>query len=122
MSINYTILMEIPINLLLHRLQSAPGRFSFTTDCWTSPNQIAFMGITVHWISADWQLKNLVLDFIPLSGPHFGENLAMTFKDTLVRYNILDKVRFIIANIVSFRSQRCVVVYLEDDKYLLILC
>jgi hypothetical protein len=32
------------------------AKVSFATDCWTSPNRIAFMGITVHYIDTDWNV------------------------------------------------------------------
>ncbi|KAI7950259.1 hypothetical protein MJO29_008933, partial [Puccinia striiformis f. sp. tritici] len=34
---------------------------SFTLDAWTSPNQKAFMAITVHGITADWKMLDLVI-------------------------------------------------------------
>ena len=48
---------------------------SFTLDAWTSPNCIAFLGITAHWISENWQLNR----FHKLRGAHSGENLAEAF-------------------------------------------
>jgi hypothetical protein len=47
-------------------LQGVPGRLSFAVDAWTSPNMRAFLGITVHWIDADWELRSLLLDMAPL--------------------------------------------------------
>jgi hypothetical protein len=44
-----------------------------------SPSYIPFLGITVHWISKNWNLKELLLDFVKLSGPHSGENLYDSF-------------------------------------------
>src|SRR5271167_3130317 len=38
-------------------LQDAPGRLSFAVDAWTSTNTKDFLGITVHWIDAEWQLR-----------------------------------------------------------------
>ena len=32
-------------------------KVSFTTDCWISPNLIAFMGVTAHYIDNDWNLQ-----------------------------------------------------------------
>ncbi|CAB4484797.1 unnamed protein product [Rhizophagus irregularis] len=44
-------------------LQNAPGRLSFTLDAWTSPSYIPFLEITVHWISREWELKEILIDF-----------------------------------------------------------
>jgi hypothetical protein len=65
---------------------------SFTIDAWTSKNTLPFLGITVHWIDLQWELRNFTLDFLLLSGPHTGENLANKFLDTLKDFNIVTKV------------------------------
>ncbi|GES92401.1 zinc finger BED domain-containing protein DAYSLEEPER-like [Rhizophagus clarus] len=33
------------------------GQVSFTVDAWTSRNQIPFLGISIHWINNNWELK-----------------------------------------------------------------
>ena len=81
-------------------LQEVPGDISFTLDGWTSKNQIPFLGITAHWISSNWELKNTILDFQPLEGSHTGENLATVFFDTLKEYGILNKVILFIIYII----------------------
>ncbi|CAJ0633387.1 3590_t:CDS:2 [Entrophospora sp. SA101] len=53
-------------------LQEVPGQISFTLDSWTSKNQVPFLGITAHWISKDWELKSILLDFCHLEGSHSG--------------------------------------------------
>lgn len=50
------------------------------------------MGITAHWISHDWKLKNTVLDFCQLEGPHSGENIASKLFEVLKDFGILKKV------------------------------
>jgi hypothetical protein len=55
------------------------SKVSFTTDCWTSSNNIAFMGVTGHWIDKDWNLHATTLDFFPLPESHTGENLHQAF-------------------------------------------
>jgi hypothetical protein len=75
-----------------NELQKTSGRISFTLDGWTSKNQISFLGISAHWISKDWELKNVILDFKKLDGPHSGENIANVFFNTIKEYNIATKV------------------------------
>jgi hypothetical protein len=55
-------------------LRHVTSKISITLDCWTSPNGLAFMGITVHYIDDDWTPKSFVLDFIPLPDRHTGCN------------------------------------------------
>ena len=59
---------------------SNKSKFSCTTDLWTSPNNIAICGTTIHWIDEEGKLNNLLLDFKELEGLHTGENLAENFK------------------------------------------
>jgi hypothetical protein len=54
---------------------------------------VAFLGITCHFVDADWCLKETLVDFIHLSGSHSGENLAMEFLNSIDEdFNILTKV------------------------------
>jgi hypothetical protein len=48
-----------------------------------------------HWISKDWKLKNILIDFYQLSGSHSGENLAEAFENCCLKYGILSKVYII---------------------------
>jgi hypothetical protein len=68
---------------------------SFTLDAWTSPNCMAFLGITAHWITRNWELKEILIDFCKLTGSHSGENLAEVFVNCMNDLNILSKVYII---------------------------
>lgn len=67
------------------------SKVSFTTDCWTSPNSIAFMGITAHFIDTDWNVCAMTLDFLPLPSKHTGECLAKSFLSTLKTFKLENK-------------------------------
>ncbi|CAH1763824.1 8132_t:CDS:2, partial [Entrophospora sp. SA101] len=73
-------------------LQEVPGQISFTLDSWTSKNQVPFLGITAHWISKDWELKSILLDFCHLEGSHSGENMSEVFFKVLKEFGILTKI------------------------------
>jgi hAT family C-terminal dimerisation region/Domain of unknown function (DUF4413) len=73
-------------------LQDVPGRLSFAVDAWSSRNAHAFLGITVHWIDAEWQLHHQLLDIPPLDGPHSGENLCHTFVGACRGFDVLPKL------------------------------
>jgi hypothetical protein len=53
---------------------------------------MAFLGITAHWITKDWELKEILIDFYKLVGSHSGENLAEAFMNCINEFNILTKV------------------------------
>jgi hypothetical protein len=69
-----------------------PGKISITIDTWTSPNYIAFLGITAHWINKNWKLEELLIEFAHLQGPHSGDNMAAAFVEALNELGILTKV------------------------------
>jgi hypothetical protein len=72
-------------------LKNNPEKISFVLDGWTSPNVIEFLGITAHYIDANWNLKEVLVDFVELSGSHSGDNLAQAFVKFLQDKKILIK-------------------------------
>lgn len=73
-------------------LQNNAGKISFIIDCWTSSNQYPFQGVIARWISDDWELQNVVIDLTVLHGSHKGKNIAKSFWDVLVDYDIVEKL------------------------------
>jgi len=67
---------EVKKNEMKESFDKLDSKVSFTTDCWTSPNNLAFMGVTAHYIDKDWNIQVTTLDFLPLSGPHTESNLT----------------------------------------------
>lgn len=76
-------------------LQQCSGRISFAVDAWTSANFIPFLGMTVHWIDANWKARCLLISLEPLSGPHSGDNLAKVFVNVCNEFGILSKIQAI---------------------------
>jgi len=73
-------------------LEENDSRFSFTTDCWTSPNNLGFLGITVHWVDKQFELQSMTLAFAPLKTSHCGTELARGFKAVLRDFGLLWKI------------------------------
>jgi len=76
----------------IYYLQKNSSRISFTLDVWTSPNTLAFLGVTAHWIDDSWKLKDTLLDFCQIHGAHSGENICNTFLETLEFFQLSSKV------------------------------
>jgi len=64
---------------------------SFATDAWTSPNQRAFVAITVH-LEHQGEPIAMLLDIVEVAKSHTGENLASAFAKILEDYGISEKV------------------------------
>ena len=72
-------------------LRNVPGRISFSLDVWTSLNFHSFLGVTAHWITGDWTLRNKLIDMVPLKKDHTGANMCASFMETLRKFDIKDK-------------------------------
>jgi hypothetical protein len=70
---------------------SIDSKISFTTDIWTSPNDLAFMAITAHWISPDFVIRSMLMDFVELSERHSGLNIETAFSQSLIDFGVFDK-------------------------------
>lgn len=64
---------------------------NFATDAWTSPNNKAFMAITVHF-EVDGVPISMLLDIVEVAQSHSGLNLAIAFAKILEEFGISDKV------------------------------
>jgi hypothetical protein len=76
--------------------QQLDTKVNLTTDAWTSVNNVAFLGVTAHWLNSDFEHEEIILDFIHLKGSHTGENLADAIYSVLKDFNIIDKVRILL--------------------------
>jgi hypothetical protein len=75
--------------------QSALGRISFTSDCWSDPNLASFLALTAHFVVREngrLVLQNKLLAFRIVEGSHTGENLARIIFTILKDAGLLGKV------------------------------
>ena len=61
---------------------------SLTTDMWTSEANDAYLGLTSHFLLADFELVSLCLAVEPFTGRHTGVNIASCLKQILRDFNI----------------------------------
>ncbi len=52
--------------------------------------------IIAHWVTKEWELKETLIDFCKLVGPHTGENLAEAFVNCINEFNIATKVYYLL--------------------------
>lgn len=77
---------------LAKEFESAPGRISLTFDGWSSAIMVAYIGVTAHYITDDWELRAELLSFRDLPGSHTGENMAEVLYDILQVARIKDRL------------------------------
>ena len=70
-------------------LQEHKGQLNFSTDVWTSPNNKAFIAMTVHF-EVDGVPMCLFLDLLEVVSLHSGKNLE--FAQILDDYGVFKKV------------------------------
>lgn len=58
---------------LMKELDNA-NKVNFTYDLWSSPNHMALLGITAHWINPAGSVCHALLGLRPLHGAHIEEN------------------------------------------------
>ena len=68
------------------------AKISLALDTWTSPNNLAFMAVTGYYIDENWQYREALFGFEPLTGTHSGPNLAVILRHVLEKHDILDQV------------------------------
>jgi len=74
-------------------LNNISTKIALTTDIWSSKyNNAAFLGITMHYINNDWEVKRCLLDFIPIEGSHTGALILNNLTEILQEFNISDKI------------------------------
>ena len=63
---------------------------ALTTDCWTSRNNESYVGLTIHFLTPDWEFAHFVLENKELPVSHTAENLAEALKEILSDWKIQD--------------------------------
>lgn len=77
----------------------------FTTNAWTSPNYVAFMAVTTHYINAKFELKDLTIAVPHIQGQHTSEMFAEKFNEVLKTYQAKDKLFTITADNASTNNK-----------------
>ena len=74
--------------LVSDQMASGLKYFALTTDCWTSRAQHSFMSLTVHYISAEWNLLSHMLETGEITAEHTAVNLSSYLIECLSRWSL----------------------------------
>lgn len=66
--------------------------FAITFDMWTSIANEGYLGITLHFIDSDWNLKKIIPCIKNITGSHNAENIAMAVKKNLLGWKVGDRI------------------------------
>lgn len=61
---------------------------AFTTDMWTSMQNIAYMCVTAHWLNENWELESAILQTRETPERHTGENISIRLQATADEWGI----------------------------------
>lgn len=62
-------------------------RLSFTTDTWTSIQNINYMSLSTHWVNDDWKICKRIINFCPI-GSHKGVAIGKLVEALLKKWEI----------------------------------
>ena len=73
------------------KLQLSKAKYvAFTTDLWTSIQNIAYMCVTVHWLTPDWHLRSAIMQTQEMGEKHTGQNLSVRLIDAAREWGIAE--------------------------------
>jgi hypothetical protein len=84
--------------LLKNELASSPYKKHLTFDLWTSPNQYALLGITVHFVDHSQQLQFRLLALKRIFGSHGGENLGPVLQGVIEDFALSETIGYLTAD------------------------
>jgi len=80
------------------------GRFSYTTDIWTSNQNLGYICLTVHFIDENFNLHNFVIGFEVIPCPHSGVNIADAIFNISSEYGCFHRSMCLVADNASNNS------------------
>jgi hypothetical protein len=90
---HFTKLMERKYEETFNEVKTAlnngnNSKLAFPTDVWTSVAIEAYLGVTCHYITDDWDMKSICLTTMPLQDRHTGSNIAEWLEEVVARFEI----------------------------------
>ncbi len=89
---HFTKLMERKYEETFKKVKTAintnNSKLALTTDVWTSVATEAYLGITCHYITDDWDMQSFCLTTMPLQDRHTASNIAEWLEQVVARFEI----------------------------------
>ena len=93
-----TLLQKKYINLKAQTIDHLKGvnTVNLTIDLWTNMQMRSYLGITAHYITAEWKLEQVMLACNRVRGRHTAENILMWYEEIISEFNIAEQVKHIV--------------------------
>jgi len=78
--------------MILEVLKNIEGNIAITCDGWSSRIFRGFFAVTAHWITAEFELKNVLIDFVYFPAPHNQWTTKAVLLSVLHEFGIEKKV------------------------------
>ncbi|XP_038124484.1 zinc finger BED domain-containing protein 4-like isoform X2 [Cyprinodon tularosa] len=98
---HFTHLMEQKYSTMFLKvkeiLKEVSSSLTLTCDVWTSRATEAYLGVSCHFITKDWQMKTLNLPTLPLEERHTAANIMLWMEEVIEKFDILpSKIKAIV--------------------------
>ena len=87
----FTKLIELKYEEAVDKVQQtlqAANYISITSDRWTSLANDAYISLTTHFISGEWNMESVCLGTMPVSERHTGDNISSWIEEILGNFGI----------------------------------
>ncbi|CAB4423675.1 unnamed protein product [Rhizophagus irregularis] len=71
---------------------------SLTTDLWTAKSKHGYIGITLHWLSEDFQVYDCLLCMERMQYPHTGTNIVSFLKKKVAEFGLEEKITCVVTD------------------------
>ncbi|CAI5526635.1 unnamed protein product [Closterium sp. Naga37s-1] len=82
------VLADLALEAAIAELASTTCAVSYSTDTWTGPNGKAYMVLTGHFVSVQWELRQVILAFVEMPGRHGGNEIAKAVEKVVVQWKL----------------------------------
>ncbi len=97
-------------------LQDRVESCSVTLDIWSSRRMHGYFGMTCHFITDDWQLKQLLLCCKHMKGRHTGDNIYMEYEAIVEEFGLQDKISKVVTDNASNMLKAFNITIFDDSK------
>jgi hypothetical protein len=78
--------------LLVQKIATKCQHYCITTDIWSSRSMNAYLGVTLHYVTNDFDMVSCTLEVKALPGKHTGDAIAAAMETVLSDWGLQKKI------------------------------